>query len=168
MFKFLLLVTAFPFLASAAPACVTPGAKSVVIASSPSNLADGHSAEWLLESVDGVRRINLKRCSERLGSHCYFAVDAEPGRYYFKEVVPGARNHLHYPVSQPELWFEISGKGVDYIGNWYIDRTNRRTSVKIQIGYDLKSLDSAIALCRLENRKRYLARTQSPSLEIVD
>jgi hypothetical protein len=126
------LSTQYRFFAVAAPACVAPDAKSVVIASSPSELADGHSAKWRIESVDGARQVILKRCSERNGNDCYFAVDVEPGRYYFKEVIPGPYNHLQYPVSRPNVWFEISGKGVDYIGDWVIDRTNRRASVKLQ------------------------------------
>ena len=96
MSKYLLFATAFPFLAVAAPACVAPDAKNVVIASSASELADGHSAKWRIESVDGARQVILKRCSERHGDTCYFAVDIEPGRYYFKEVIPGAYNHLQY------------------------------------------------------------------------
>ncbi len=167
MSKYLLFATAFPFLAVAAPACVAPDAKNVVIASSASELADGHSAKWRIESVDGARQVILKRCSERRGDTCYFAVDIEPGRYYFKEVIPGAYNHLQYPVSRPEVWFEVSGKGVDYIGDWVIERTNRRASVKLQVGYDLTSLDSIIKLCRLEGRTLFLGRTTSPSLEII-
>ena len=168
MLRYLLVAAAFPFFASAAPACVAPQAKNVVIATSPSDLADGHSAEWLIESVDGARQVMLKRCSARNGNECYFAVDVQPGRYYFKEVVPGAYNRMQYPVSRPDLWFEISGDGIDYIGNWLVDRTNRRADVKIRIGYDMKSLDSLVALCRLEGRKRFLGKTNHPSLEMVD
>lgn len=168
MLRYLLLAGAFPIFASAAPACVAPQAKNIVVATSPSNLADGHSAEWLIESVDGSRQVILKRCSERNGNECYFAVDVQPGRYYFKEVLSGVYNRMQYPVSRPELWFEISGNGIDYIGNWLVDRTNRRANVKIQVGYGMKSLDSIIALCRLEGRKRFLGRTNNPSLEMVD
>jgi hypothetical protein len=75
---------------------------------------------------------------------------------------------MQYPVSKPDVWFEVSGKGVDYIGDWVIERTNRRASVKLQVGYDLKRLDSMIALCRLKGRKLFLGRTTSPSLEIID
>ncbi len=143
-------------------------AKSVVIASSPSNLTDGYSAEWLLERVDGARQVLLKPCSGRHANKCYFATDVEPGRYYFKALVPGANNRMQYPVSAPDMWFEIGSQGVDYIGDWIIDRTNRRTSVKLQIHYDLKNLDEFVALCRLNGHKLFLGRTQSPSLEIID
>jgi hypothetical protein len=70
MSKYLLLAIAFPLSAVAAPACVAPNAKNVVIASRPSELADGHSAKWRIESVDGTRQVILKRCSERHGDKC--------------------------------------------------------------------------------------------------
>ncbi len=167
-FVLLAAVAVLPCIAAAAPACVVPDAKNIVVATSPSDLTDGHSAEWLLERVDGTRRVLLKPCSGRHANKCYFATDVEPGRYYFKELVPGAYNRLQYLVSTPDTWFEIGGQGVDYIGDWIIDRSNRRTNVKLQVGYDLKNLDAIVALCRLEERKLFLGRTQSPSLEIVD
>jgi hypothetical protein len=168
MYKFLMFAALFPVSVAAAPACVVPEAKSIVIARSGSNLADGYSAEWRLESVDGTRQILLKPCSGRHANHCYFATDVEPGRYYFKEVVPGASNRMYYPVSKPDFWFELSGQGIDYIGDWTIDRTNRCESVKLRVDYDMKSLDAMVALCRIEGKKRFLGRTASPVVEILE
>ncbi len=163
-----LICLALPGLAVAAPACVDPDAENYVIASSRSELADGWSAQWLLQKVDSSAQIILKRCSERKGDNCYFAVNAQPGMYYFKEVIPGVKNMLQYPVSKPDLWFEITAKGVDYIGDWSIERSNRRADVKLKLSYNVMNLEKMMALCGLTDKKLFLGRTKTPSLEIVN
>jgi len=164
----LLFCALLPTLALAAPSCVQPNAKNFVFASSPSRLADGWSAEWLLESVDSSKKIVLKRCSERATDHCYFAIDVEPGKYYFKEVLPGAQNYLNYPVTKPALWFEVTAKGVDYIGKWTIDRGDKGVINDLQIAYDLKKIDEMMTFCAVGERKLFLARTRIDAAEIVD
>lgn len=163
-----LICLALPGLAVAAPSCVNPQAGNYVIASSRSELADGWPAQWLLQKVDSPTQIILRRCSERKGDDCYFAVNAEPGMYYFKEVIPGVKNTLQYPVSKPDLWFEITAKGVDYIGDWNIERSNRRADVKLKLSYSVVSLEKMMALCGVADRKLFLGRTKTPSLEIVN
>ena len=157
-----------PMLALAEPTCVDPGAANFVLASSHSMLADGWSGRWLLQSVDSSRRIFLRRCDADQEIGCYFAVNVEPGKYYFKEVVPSGKNGLDYPVSKPALWIEITGKGVDYIGEWVISRGDRRVIDRLQIAYHLKTLDKMTALCGISGRKLFLDQTRTRSLEIVD
>ncbi len=164
----LLFCTLLPTLVLAAPSCVEPEAKNFVFATSPSRLADGWSAEWMLESVDSSRKIVLKRCSERATDHCYFAVDVEPGKYYFKEVLPGANNFLNYPVTKPALWFEVTARGVDYIGEWTIDRGDKGVINDLKVAYDLKDIDEITTLCAIGERKLFLSRTRTNAVEVVD
>ena len=151
----------------ASPVCVDPEARNFVLASSRSTLADGWDAQWLLQSVDSGNRIFLRRCSERSGS-CYFATDVKPGRYYFQQVVPDANNHLLYPVTNKKLWFTVTGLGVDYIGDWVIERQAQREITRLQIRYDLSNMDNMIKLCEINNRKLYLDQTRAPSHQIVN
>ena len=153
--------------ALASPACVNPEAKNFVLASSKSTLADGWDGEWLLQSVDSGNRIFLRRCSARSNS-CYFATDVKPGRYYFQQVVPSAKNDLLYPVTNEKLWFTITGMGVDYIGRWVIDRQALREITRLEIHYELPYLDKMIKLCEIKNRKVYLDQTRAPAHQIVD
>ena len=153
-----LFLAAIPLVAVAAPACVTPQAMNMVVASSRSDLADGHSAQWSIERADGSGRVLLKPCSGRNANHCWFAADVEPGRYYFREIVPGPLNHMTYPVSRPEAWFEIAGKGTSYLGDWTIERSDARSRVKFEVDFDAKALDAIRTLCRLGDRPVFQAR----------
>ncbi len=164
----LVALMGLPGLVISAPACVVPAEKNIVVARSPSNLADGHSAQWRLERIDGGGHVLLKPCSGRTDNTCYFATDVAPGRYFFREVVPGAKNRMEYPVSAPDDWFEIGGKQVDYIGDWIIERKDRRTSVSVQLRYDLESLDAIIERCGLDGRRIFIGRIRVPSMELVD
>jgi len=163
-----LAVLLVPATAAAAPACVVPAGHALVVASSGSDLADGHSAQWSIERVDGSGRVLLKPCSGRNANHCWFAMDVAPGRYFFREVVPGPLNHMRYPVSTPASWFEITGRGVDYLGDWAIERTDARTRVKLQVRFDGKALDAIRALCRLGDRPVSLSRIGEVPQDAVD
>jgi len=153
----------------AEPACVTPAAKNYVLAWSISNLADGWEAQWLLQNVETRDRIFLRHCSARAeDSGCYYAVNVVPGKYYFQEVMPDALNSAAYPVTKKAFWFEISGKGVDYIGDWSIERTIDRVIKRLEISYRLKTLDHLVELCNLTQRKLFLSKTLAPAREIVN
>jgi hypothetical protein len=164
----LLACATAPLLAVAQPTCIKPDASNFVLGSSPSSLTEGWGGHWLLQSVNSSKRIEMRRCSAGHEAGCYFATDVEPGRYYFREVIPGGKNSLDYPVSKPALWIEISGKGVDFIGNWIIDRGDRRVIQSLQISYKLDILDEMIALCQITGKKLFLDQTRTKSLEIVD
>lgn len=151
-------IAALPWIAMAAPACVAPQAANLVVASSHGDLADGHSAQWAIERTDGSARVLLKPCSGRNGNHCWFAIDVEPGRYYLREIVPGPLNHMTYPVSRPEAWFEIVGKGTSYLGDWTIERSDARSRVKYEVDFDAKALDAIRTLCRLGDSSVFQAR----------
>ena len=153
-----LSIAALPLVAMAAPACVAPRAGNLVVAASRSDLADGHSAQWAIERTDGAGRVLLKPCSGRNGNHCWFAVDVEPGRYYFREIVPGPLNHMTYPVSGSDAWFEIAGQGTSYLGNWTIERSDARSRVKYTVTFDPDTLDAIRTLCRLGDRPVFPAR----------
>ena len=151
------------------PACVVPDARSFVLAWSLSNLADGFGGEWLLQNVETSDRIFLRQCSRfEADRGCYYATDVVPGKYYFQEVWPEGMNSLFYPVSRKGLWFEITGKGVDYIGDWTIDRTAERVVKRLEIRYQLKTLDRMVALCGIRDRKLFLGKTKTAALEIVN
>lgn len=151
------------------PACVIPDANSVVLAWSLSNLADGSGGEWLLQNVETSDRIFLRRCSMSAADRgCYYATNVAPGKYYFQEVWPEGLNSLFYPVSRKGLWFEITGKGVDYIGDWTIDRTAERMVKRLEIKYQLKTLDHMVELCGIRDRKLFLSKTTTAALEIVN
>lgn len=154
--------------AHALPACVLPDAKNVVVANVGGNLADGWAGDLLLQSVNSHDRILMRRCSGEVGSKCYFAVDVQPGRYYFSEVLAGAKNGMSYPVSKAGLWFDITGKGVDYIGDWTIDRGDQRLVQRLQIRYEVSRLDEMLRLCRISDRKLFLSKTKEGAAEIVD
>jgi hypothetical protein len=155
--------------AHAEPYCVRPDAKNVVLAAGPPDLTKGWGGAWLLQNIANSDRIFMRHCDVQIGhAACSYAVDVPPGKYYFKEVSPGALNTLYYPVSREALWFEITGKGVDYIGDWTIVRDSARLVTKLEIKYDLKSLDAMMSACRVSGKKPFLAKTQTPALEIVD
>ena len=99
---------------------------------------------------------------------CYYAIDVKPGRYYFKEVVANAKNTLEYPVSRKSLWFEVTGKGVDYIGDWSIARDSDRLVKKLEIRYSVSNLDQMLRACRISGKRQFLSKTQAPASEIVD
>ncbi|MEP7042892.1 MAG: hypothetical protein ABI843_07505 [Dokdonella sp.] len=158
-----------PLAVNAQPNCVAPSARNVVLATGPVDLTDGWGGDWLLQNVDTSHRIFLRHCDVKVSNAaCYYAVDVVPGRYYFKEVAPGAKNSLLYPVSRKSLWFEITGKGVDYIGDWSIERDSDRLVRKLEVKYSIKSLDRMIDACQISGKKQFLARTQAPAQEIVD
>lgn len=164
-----ILLFSFPFVASAEPYCVAPAAHNFVLATSESDLTGGWGGDWLLQSVDTSDRIFLRRCDVPVSKRtCYYAVDVAPGRYYFKEVVAGAKNTLVYPVSKKSLWFEITGKGVDYIGDWSIARDSDRLAKKLDIRYSVSGLDRMLRACRISGKKQFLSKTQVPASEIVD
>lgn len=154
--------------AHAAPACVLPDAKNVVVANVSGNLSDGWGGSLLLQSVNSHERILMRRCSREVGSQCYFAVDVRPGRYYFGEVLTGASNGFVYPVSKAGLWFDITGKGVDYIGDWTIERGDQRVVQRLQIRYELSRLDEMLRLCEISGKKLFLSKTREKAAEIVD
>jgi hypothetical protein len=165
----LLLLNALTSSALAEPTCEMPDAKNYVLAWSTSNLADGWDAQWLLQNVDSGDRIFLRRCSaDEKNKGCYFATDVAPGKYYFQEVVPSSMNSLVYPVSKKALWFEITGKGVDYIGDWVIERTRRRVIDKLEVNYKLKTLDHMIESCKIKGRTLFLSKAMTGALEIID
>jgi hypothetical protein len=164
----LLACTTTPLLAVAQPTCIKPDASNFVLGSSPSSLTEGWGGHWLLQSVNSSKRFEMRRCSAGHEAGCFFATDVEPGKYYFREVIPEGKNTLDYPVSKPALWIEITGKGVDYIGNWMIDRGDRRVIESLQISYRLDILDEMIELCQISGKKLFLDQTQTKSLEIVD
>jgi len=149
------------------PSCKRPDAKNFVVATSPSVLADGFDGQWLLQNVETSDRIFLQPCSARKPK-CYYAVNVTPGRYYFEREQPSGLNHLEYPVSRNGLWFQITGMGVDYIGDWTITRGAERVITKLEIQYSLKSLDEILAHCQIEGRKLYLDKTKVLGAEIVD
>ena len=158
-----------PLIASAEPACVVPDAKNVVIARGPVDLTDGWGGQWWLQNVDTRERILMRSCGLRdEGQDCYFATDVTPGRYFFQEVVPNVMNSLQYPVSRKGLWFGITGKGVDYIGDWTIERDSERIVKKLEIRYSLAHLDAMIGSCRISNKKLFLSKTREAAREIVD
>jgi hypothetical protein len=157
-----LFVGMLPLPSVAAPTCVTPDAHNFVFG----RLVEGRGGDWWLQNVATSDRIFLRRCSAR--GKCYYAVDVKPGRYYLKEMVPGSTNQFKYPVSRSGLWFEISGGGVDYIGDWSIERDDTRTIKKLDVKYSLKSLDSMADLCRISDRKEFLDQIRQPSAEIVN
>lgn len=153
-----LSIAALPLIAMAAPACVAPRAGNLVLAASRSDLADGHAAQWSIARTDGSGRVLLKPCSGRNGNRCWFAADVEPGRYHFREIVPGPLNHMAYPVSGPDAWFEITAQGTHYLGDWTIERSDARSHVKYAVSFDAEALDAIRALCRLGDRPIFLAR----------
>ncbi|MEO7431927.1 MAG: hypothetical protein ABIR62_07855 [Dokdonella sp.] len=158
-----------PIVAVAEPTCVVTDARNVVLATGPSDLTDGWGGNWLLQNVETSDRIFLRRCSAHASSDtCYYAVNVVPGKYYFQEAVPGAKNSLSYPVSRKALWFQVTGMGVDYIGDWTIERDSFRVVKKLEIRYSLKHLEEMVGLCKITGKKQYLSRTQSPAREIVD
>jgi len=122
--KVIVAAMLFPVVVHAAPSCVVPNARNIVLANAPKGLGVG--GKWLLQNVDNSKRIILERCRTSASGGCYFATNVEPGKYYFQEVLTSVKNQLHYPVARKGLWFEISGKGVDYIGEWTIDRGSKR------------------------------------------
>jgi hypothetical protein len=163
----LLLFVAFA--ANAEPYCFAPSAHNVVLATGESDLTGGWGGDWLLQSVDTSDRIFLRRCNVAVSNGtCYYAVDVAPGRYYFKEVTTSAKNTLQYPVSRKSLWFEITGKGVDYIGDWSIARDGDRLVKKLEIRYSVQNLDRMMRACRISGKKQFLSKTQAPASEIVD
>lgn len=167
LIAWLLLVSAWQA-APAAPACARTGAGNFVVANVSGNLSDGFGGDLLLQGTGSADRIVMHRCSGRQGSSCYFAVNVVPGRYYFREVVPGAKNGLVYPVSSSGLWFEVTGQGVDYIGDWTIVRGDSRQVQNLQIEYSLRALDDIVSLCQTGARKLFLDKTNAAAAEIVD
>ena len=81
---------------------------------------------------------------------------------------PDANNELLYPVTNKKLWFTITGMGVDYIGDWVIERQAQREITRLEIRYDLPDMDKMIKLCEIKNRKLYLDQTRAPAHQIVD
>jgi len=163
------LLFSLPFAASAEPYCVAPAAHNFVLATGESDLTGGWGGDWLLQSVDTPDRIFLRRCDVAVSNGtCYYAVDVAPGRYYFKEVAASAKNTLQYPVSRKSLWFEITGKGVDYIGDWSIARDSDRLVKKLDIRYSVSNLDQMLRACRISGKRQFLSKTQAPASEIVD
>jgi hypothetical protein len=155
--------------AMASPACVKPGAANFVLASSASTLTEGWGGEWLLQNVDNPSgRIFLRRCSEAAHNTCYFATDVKPGKYYFREAVPEGKNDLLYPVSTEQLWFMITGSGVDYLGHWVIERPDLRIVKHLEIHYELTDLDKMLAMCEIKEKKLYLDRTKTAPSQIDD
>jgi len=154
--------------AVADPGCADPGAKNYVLASSRSQLTKSFEAQWVLQNTRTNERIMLRRCSQGVGDTCYFATDVPPGRYYFQEVVGRVNDHMAYPVSREGLWFDITGQGVDYIGDWTIERNTDLVVTKLEIKYPLKSLDRMVEYCKIQGKKLFLDRTNTPPGEIVD
>ena len=164
-----LLLFSISSAASAEPYCVAPAAHNFVLATGESDLTEGWGGDWLLQRVDTSDRIFLRRCDVPVSKGaCYYAVDVAPGRYYFKEVVAGVNNTLAYPVSKKSLWFEITGKGVDYIGDWSIARDSDRLVKKLDIRYSASNLDRMLHACRISGKRQFLSKTQAPASEIVD
>jgi hypothetical protein len=153
--------------AAASPDCVKPSAKNFVLASTY-GIDEGRSGRWLLQSVDSADRIFLRRCSGRVGDSCYFAIDVKSGTYYFQQIVPDLTGGLSYPISTEKLWFTITGKGIDYIGHWVIDRIDLSAVKRLEIHYKLADLDRMVALCAIQGRELYFDRTKSPAAQIVD
>ncbi|MEZ5463575.1 hypothetical protein [Dokdonella sp.] len=160
----LLACVTMPVTAMANPPCVAPDASNFVLGS----LTTETSGPWLLQSVNSSKRFVMRRCSANKKSECYFATDVEPGRYYFRELLMGVNNSLDYPVSKPALWIEVTGQGIDYIGNWIIDRGDRRVINNLQVTYTLDTLDEMIALCQIAGKRLFLDQTRTKPLEIVD
>ncbi|MGB0134113.1 hypothetical protein [Dokdonella sp.] len=160
----LLACATMPTTAMAKPSCVVPDASNFVLGS----LTTQSSGHWLLQGVDSSKRFVMRRCSANKETECYLATDVEPGRYYFREILKGVTNSLDYPVSKPALWIEITGKGIDYIGNWIIDRGDRRVVDGLQITCKLEKLDEMVALREITGKKLFLDQTRTKSLEIVD
>jgi len=154
--------------APAAPACARAGAENFVVANVSGNLSDGFGGDLLLQSTGSTDHILMHRCSGRQGSSCYFAVNVAAGRYYFREVVTGAKNGLVYPVSGSGLWFEVTGQGVDYIGDWTIVRGDSRQVHNLQIEYRLRALDDIVSLCQTGSKRLFLDKTNAAAAEIVD
>ena len=153
--------------AVAEPSCVRPDAKNYVVATTPSVLADGWEAAWLLQNVETSDRIFLRRCSIEK-PNCYYAVDVVPGKYFFERAEPSGLNNLEYPISRSGLWFQITGQGVDYIGDWKITRNSQRVIKSLQITYSLKSVDEIVRHCKLKGKKLYLDRTKTLGSQVVD
>lgn len=155
-------------MAAAEPGCVHPDARNFVLASSATFMADAFRGQWLLQSVGSTERIMLRPCSEGEDNTCYYAIDVQPGKYYFQQIVPDANSDLAYPVSAPSFWFPITGSGVDYIGHWHIERTANRAVSKLQIRYELGDLEKMLALCKIAKQKLYLDRVKELANEIVN
>lgn len=160
------LAIVFPLLASGEPACVDPSARNYVLASGPSAAAGVSGGQWVLQNVRNDERIFLRRCG--FGADCYFAKDVPPGRYYFEEVVGSVNDQLQYLVSRETLWFDITGQGVDFIGDWTIERTMDRVVQKLEVKYPLKKLDQMMGLCKIQGKRLFLDRTTTLPSEIVD
>ena len=154
--------------AIADPGCVALDAKNYVLASSRSQLTKSFEAQWLLQNTRTNDRIMLRRCSQAVGTTCYFAIDVPPGRYYFREAVPRVNDQMQYPVSRDGLWFDVTGQGVDYIGDWTIERTTDLVVKKLEIKYPLKNLDQMMSYCKIQGKRQFLDRTNTLSAEIVN
>lgn len=158
-----------PGIALSAPACVNPEANNFVVARGPGDLTEGWGGQWLLQNVATSERIFLRHCGTRKEERsCYYAVDVTPGKYYFQQVMPEGKNSMQYPVTRDRLWFEVTGKGVDYIGDWTIERDSDRLIKRLEVRYSTRHLDEMLVLCRISGKKAFLSRTRQAASEIVD
>jgi len=164
LFPAVLALTAMQ--ARAAPACVVGQTNNLVVMSIKP-LPPGKP--WL-QSTASAQRILLERCSftpQRDGT-CFFATNVPAGRYYFQEVMTGAMNDLHYPVSQPTLWFEISPIGLTYLGDWQVEFGDEGVLQRLEIRESLPHLDRMQALCEWPTQRLFLGRAKEPLAEVVN
>lgn len=149
------------------PFCVKPGAKNYVVATVDGDLTNGWGGILVLHGIDSTAYIDLHHCRADRIHQCFYATDVAPGRYYFQQVIPEGDNHFYCPVSTPQLWVQVTAKGVDYLGHWTIERQGRAVS-KLDLNYSSEELDQIVDLCELEGRPLYLDRIRSDAVEIVD